>query len=307
VKKVTKRAIYIGRWSPFHKGHLAIMQDKIDKGVPLLIMVRNTHYDLYPPLLRKRMIEVAMARLKVDAKVIIIDDMESINYGRGVGYEVNEIEVPEHIKGISATQIREMIGKGDCSWKDHMPKGADKVLEDYMKQKGMVVWFTGLPKSGKSEIASLTTEELEKHGIRSEMLTGSGLRQTISKELTFSKEDRTKNFERAVFISKLLSRNGAVVLSSFITPYQSQRDQIRKEVEENAAFVQVYVKADIETCKRRDDTGIYKEAEQGQIKDFTGVSQAYEEPENADIVLDTEKKSPTQCAGELAQYILKVM
>ncbi len=85
---MSKRAIFIGRWSPFHKGHLAIMQKKIDEGKPLLIFIRDTHYDIYPPLMRKRMIEAAMAKMKVDAKVLIIDDIESVNWRRGVGSEL---------------------------------------------------------------------------------------------------------------------------------------------------------------------------------------------------------------------------
>ena len=228
---MSKRAIFVGRWSPFHKGHLAIMKKKIEEGKPLLIFIRDTHYDIYSPMLRKRMIEATMAKMKVDAKVIIIDDIESINYGRGVGYEINEIEVHENIKRISATEIRAMIERGEDTWREIMPEGADKVLEDYLS-KGLVVWFTGLPKSGKSTIAKLLASKLEDKGVNSEQLNGSKLRSTISKELSFSKKDRDTNLERAVYLSKLLTKNGAVVLSSFITPYQDERDRIRKELEE---------------------------------------------------------------------------
>ena len=300
---MTKRAIFVGRWSPFHNGHLAIMKKKIDEGKPLLILVRDTHYDLYPPELRRRMIEAAMSKLNVDAKVMIIDDIESINYGRGVGYEVNEIGVPDNIKNISATQIREMIAAGDDSWKGYMPEGADKVLEDYMSDSGIVVWFTGLPKSGKKTIANLVGDELEKRGIKAERLDGSVLRRTISKDLGFSKDERLKNVERAAFIAKLLSRNGAVVLCSFVTPYDSLRNGIRKEIEEKASFVEVYVKASLDTCKKRDDTGVYEKAEKGEIGHFSGVSDQFEEPEKPDIVLDTENKTPEECAKQVAEHI----
>lgn len=303
---MSKRAIFVGRWSPFHKGHLAIMKKKIEEGKPLLIFIRDTHYDIYSPMLRKRMIEATMAKMKVDAKVIIIDDIESINYGRGVGYEINEIEVHENIKRISATEIRAMIERGEDTWREIMPEGADKVLEDYLS-KGLVVWFTGLPKSGKSTIAKLLASKLEDKGVNSEQLNGSKLRSTISKELSFSKKDRDTNLERAVYLSKLLTKNGAVVLSSFITPYQDERDRIRKELEEHGSFIQVHVKSSVENCKLRDKDGLYEKAEKGEIEAFTGVSDPYEEPNNADIVLDTDNKSMEECAEELNKFLETVL
>jgi adenylylsulfate kinase len=298
-----KRAVFIGRWSPFHKGHLAIMQKKIDQNIPLLILVRDTHYDLYPPLLRKRMIETTMAKLKVDAKVMIIDDIESVNWGRGVGYEVNEIEVPDNIKRISATQVREMIQNKDNSWKESMPKGADKVLEEYLSDTGIVIWFTGLPKSGKSTITRLVSHELENRGIRNQVLDSKLMRSTVSKELGFSKEDRLINLKRAADIAKMLARNRAVVLASFITPYESQREEIRKKMDKNGSYVEVYVKASIESCRKRDDQGLYQKADQGKIKHFTGVSDNYDIPKNPDLILDTENKSPQECAKAVVEYI----
>jgi len=128
------RAVFIGRWCPFHKGHLAIMQKKIDEGKPLLILVRDTPYDIYPAEMRKKMVEASMDKLGVDAKVLIIDDIESVNYGRGVGYQVNEIEVPEDIKGISATEIRSRIDKEDKSWKDFVAPGVDEFLENQLSK-----------------------------------------------------------------------------------------------------------------------------------------------------------------------------
>ncbi|MFO8015561.1 MAG: adenylyl-sulfate kinase [Candidatus Woesearchaeota archaeon] len=300
---MTKRAVFVGRWTPFHKGHLAIMQKKIDEGKPLLILVRDTPYDIYPPLMRKRMIESAMSKLKVDAKVMLIDDIESINYGRGVGYEVNEVKVPDNVKKISATEIRDLIEKNDSSWKEFIPEGADKVLEDYLTGKGIVVWFTGLPKSGKSAISELAAYKLEQRGIKSERLDGSTLRKTVSKDLGFSKQDRDLNLERAMYIAEMLSRNRAIVLCSFITPYESQRKNIRDELEKNGHYVEVHVKSSVEASKKRDEEGMYDKAEKGEIEDFTGVSQDYEEPESPDIVLDTEKKSVEDCAEEVVRFL----
>jgi len=300
---MTKRAIFVGRFSPFHNGHLAIMREKIDKDIPLLILVRDTHYDLYPPLLRKRMIEASMAKLNADAKVMIIDDIESINFGRGVGYEINEIAVPDDVKSISATEIRNLIDKKENSWKEYIPEGADKVLKDYLEDFGLVIWLSGLPKSGKSRISKKVINKLENIGIRAELLDSSILRKTVSKDLGFSKDDRDKNLERAMYISKMLARNGAVVFCSFITPYQSQRDSIRKELEKHGKFIQVSIKASIEKCKARDKEGIYKKAEKGEILLFTGVSDPYEEPKHPDIVLNTDKNTIDECAEELVKFL----
>ncbi|MFO7711084.1 MAG: hypothetical protein R6V53_04950 [Candidatus Woesearchaeota archaeon] len=126
------RALFIGRWCPFHKGHLAIMQEKIDAGIPLLILVRDTKHDIYPADVRKEMIEAAMESVGADAKVRIIDDIESVNYGRGVGYKVEEVEVPVHMHDISATRIRQLINEKDLSWKEMIAPGADTVLESYL-------------------------------------------------------------------------------------------------------------------------------------------------------------------------------
>ena len=279
------------------------MQKKIDEGVPLLILIRDTHYDSYSAEVRKRMIQACMKKLKVDAKIMIIDDIESINYGRGVGYDVCEIEVIPELKKISASDIRTKIDEGDDSWKKLLAPGADKVLEDYLSKKGIVVWFTGLPVAGKTTIADAVSDVLRKKEIRCERLDGDILRKHITKDLGFSKKDREKNLERATFIAKILARNGVVVLSSFITPYESVRQKIRKELEKEATFIEVYVKASLETCKKRDYKGLYEKAEKGLIKNFTGISDPFEKPETPDLILDTENKTVEECKEEVLKYI----
>ncbi|MFW6014641.1 MAG: adenylyl-sulfate kinase [Nanoarchaeota archaeon] len=300
---MSKRAVFVGRWCPFHKGHLAIMQKKIDEGKPLLVLVRDTHYDAYPSELRKRMIEAAMSRLNVDCRVMIVDDIESINYGRSVGYEVNEIDVDESTANISATEIRKRIDMNDNSWQDMMPDGADKVLKDYIQNKGIVVWLTGLPSSGKSTIANIVSDYLKAAGVKLENLDSHVIREKIAYDLSFTHEDRQKSLERATFIAKLLSRNGVVVFSSFITPLESMRKEIREDVEKEASFVEIYVKASIESCKKRDKKGMYEKAERGEIKNFTGVSSKFEEPANPDLVVDTDKYNEDQCARMIIDYL----
>lgn len=278
------------------------MSEKINAGIPLLILVRDTPYDLYPPRLRKRMIEKAMVKLKIDAKVQIVDDIESVNYGRGVGYEINEVVVPDDVKRISATKIREMISENDDSWKEFIPEGADTVLETYLKEKGVVIWFTGIPRAGKSQIAELVSLKLEEKGIKTELLNSKLLRSTISEDLKFTKEDRIKNLERAKHIAKMLSRNGAIVLCSFITPYENEREKIKKELEQTSSFIEVFVKASVGKAKKR-DSELYSKAEKGIIKHFTGVSDPYEEPKKPDIILDTDKMSFETCAKEVTEAI----
>lgn len=300
---MSKRAIFIGRWSPFHNGHMAIMEEKIRQGVPLLVMIRDTPYDLYPPQVRKRMIEAAMRKRKVDCKCLIIDDIESINYGREVGYEVNAVKVREEVKKISATEIRAKIQRGDKSWKEWVPPGADKVLLDYLKENGMVIWFTGLPKSGKSEIAKIVAIKLEDLGIRSERIDGKILRKNISSDLTFSITDREKNLFRAAYVCKLLSRQGAIVLASFVSPYEKQRAAIRKELERTGQFIEIYLKSSVERCKKRDTEGLYRKAQMGQINDFTGITAPFEEPKKPEIVLDADKYSINKLAETVVSYL----
>lgn len=300
---MSKRAVFVGRWCPFHKGHLAIMQPKIDEGCPLLILVRDTHYDIYPPEMRKRMIEATMAKLKVDAKVMIIDDIESINYGRGVGYEINEVQVDNNVESISATEIRKRIDNKDDSWKEYMAPGADKVLEDYLTKNGLVVWLTGLPKSGKTSIANLTTDMLMKSGLKIENLDSHVLRKKITNNLGYTKQDREANIEKATFISKLLARNGVIAISSFITPYESIREKVRNEIEKEARFIEVHVKASVDTCKQRDEDGLYEKAERGELQDFTGVNDPFEEPKNPEIVLDTDNNSVKECSRQLVEHL----
>lgn len=302
---MTKRAIFVGRFCPFHKGHLAIMQKKIDEGVPLLILVRDTPYDIYPAKLRVSMIERSMRKLKVDAKVMIIDDIESVNYGRGVGYQVNEIKVDKYTQCISATDIRKKIDNNDKAWKNMMAPGAAKVLEDYLGEKGTVVWLTGLPQSGKSTIASLVADKLRGLGKRIENLDSSVVRKKVGQELGFSKADRSTNLRRAAFISKLLARNGVIVLNSFITPFESIRKEIREEIQKEANFIEVFVKCPVSECKKRDTKGLYKKAEKGEIKNFTGVSSKFETPKKAEVIIDTKKMSPEECAQKLIDFLDK--
>ena len=154
--------------------------------------------------------------------------------------------------------------------------------------EGVTVWFTGLPCSGKSTIADRVAEILKEKGYRVERLDGDIVRQHLTKDLGFSKEDRYENLRRVGFVAKLLTRNGVIVLASFVSPYKDIRNELRNEI---GNFIEVYVKASPELCAKRDVKGMWAKAKAGEIKNFTGYDDPYEEPENPDLVLDTENES----------------
>jgi adenylyl-sulfate kinase len=160
-------------------------------------------------------------------------------------------------------------------------------------EDGFTVWFTGLSGAGKSTIAELVAAELESRGVRWELLDGDVVRQNLSKGLGFSKEDRDTNILRIGWVAERLAYHGAAVLVSAISPYREIRDQVRKEIPK---FCEVFVKASVEECARRDTKGLYEKALKGEIKNFTGVSDPYEPPENPEVVVDTEQLGPEECA-----------
>lgn len=157
--------------------------------------------------------------------------------------------------------------------------------------KGFVVWFTGLPGSGKTTIARRVMEKLRRSGYRVELLDGDWVRKTINPDAGFTREERKKHLLRVAWIARLLARNGVIVFCSFVSPYRSVRKEVRKIIEEETPFIEVYVKCSLEECIRRDPKGLYKKALRGEIPYFTGISDPYEEPENPELVIDTEHYS----------------
>jgi sulfate adenylyltransferase len=153
---------------------------------------------------------------------------------------------------------------------------------------GVTVWFTGLSGSGKTTIAKRVESILHERGVNVERLDGDVVRQSLTRDLGFSKEDRDKNIERVTFVAKVLTRNGVIVLSSFISPYRAQREASRREI---GSFLEVYVKTSLDTLVERDLKGLYKKALAGEIQGFTGVNDPYEEPERPDLVCDTDVES----------------
>ena len=160
-----------------------------------------------------------------------------------------------------------------------------------MSDTGFTVWFTGLSGSGKTTIAELLQENLIKRGLKVELLDGDVVRQNLSKGLGFSQEDRDINIRRIGFVCNLLTRNGIVAIGSAISPYKAIRDENRALI---GNFVEVYVKCPLEVLAERDVKGLYKKAIAGEIKNFTGVSDPYEPPDNPEVVVDSDKETPEE-------------
>ena len=167
-------------------------------------------------------------------------------------------------------------------------------------QKGFTLWFTGLSGSGKTAMAKPIEQELRNRGLKVERLDGDIVRQSLTRDLGFSKEDRNKNIERVTFVAKLLTRNGVAVLCSFISPYRERRAKSRQEIGE---FIEVYVECSVEECARRDVKGMYAKAFAGEIKEFTGVSDPYEAPEYPEIVCHTAQETLEESTVKVIAYL----
>ncbi len=169
-----------------------------------------------------------------------------------------------------------------------------------MEQKGFTLWFTGLSGSGKTAMAKVIAQELRARGLKVERLDGDIVRQSLTRDLGFSKEDRDKNIERVTFVAKLLTRNGVAVLCSFISPYRERRAKSREEIGE---FIEVYVECPVEVCAQRDVKGLYAKAFAGEIQNFTGVSDPYEPPENPEIVCHTAEETIEESVAKVLGYL----
>ena len=166
--------------------------------------------------------------------------------------------------------------------------------------RGFTLWFTGLSGAGKTTIAKLVAQQLDDRGLKVERLDGDIVRQSLTRDLGFSKEDRDRNIERVTFVAKLLTRNGVAVLCSFISPYRERRARSRQEVGE---FLEVYVECPVDVCAQRDVKGLYAKAFAGEIANFTGVSDPYEEPEEPEIVCHTAQETPEESASIVVAYL----
>jgi adenylylsulfate kinase len=174
---------------------------------------------------------------------------------------------------------------------------------DRRRDGGFTLWFTGLSAAGKTTIAHLVGPVIEERGPIVEYLDGDTVRTRLSKGLGFSKEDRDANIERIGWVASRLTRHGAAVVASAISPYAETRARARALVEEFGPFVEVFVDVSIEEAARRDTKGLYEKAMKGEIRDFTGVNDPYERPARPDIRIDSDTVSPEESAARIVAFL----
>lgn len=167
---------------------------------------------------------------------------------------------------------------------------------NHFKSTGVTVWFTGLSGAGKTTVRMAVEKELRESGYALEILDGDVVRQNLTKGLGFSKEDRDENIRRIGFVAHLLTRNGVIVLVSAISPYREIRSEVKQRI---GNFIEVYVNAPIEVCEQRDVKGLYKRARAGEIKNFTGIDDPYEPPENPDVECRTDKETVEESVAKV--------
>ena len=173
--------------------------------------------------------------------------------------------------------------------------------------QGAVLWFTGLSGAGKSTLAETLVTEFRNRGYKVELLDGDEIRTHLSQGLSFSKEDRDTNVRRIGWVARLLARNGVLAVTAAISPYRAIREEVRAETEREgrAAFVEIFAHAPLEAVVARDVKGLYKRALAGEIKNFTGVSDPYEPPENPEVTAFTSQESIQESADRILNYLTK--
>jgi adenylylsulfate kinase len=279
-----KYNLFIGRWAPFHEGHKYIIDSYINNGKKVCIAIRDTKMSKEDPFsfeLRKKLIDNYYKDNK-NVEIIRIPDIETVCVGRGVGYSLSQ--TPQAIRNISGTKEREK----------------EKPL--FNNGKGKVLWFTGLPCSGKTTIIN-TAYKWFSESYSIQILDGDVFRKEVTPHLGFSIEDRKENLETAFNIIKILVNQGIIVLAGFVSPIRRTRNYF-KDVLGNK-FKEIHVKCSPEICAKRDVKGMWKEAKMGIIKDFTGHDAEYEEPLNPDLILDTENVSLSEYLSVLNKLIME--
>ena len=191
----------------------------------------------------------------------------------------------------------------NVTWHSHTVTQEDR--EALLKNKGFVMWITGLSGSGKSTIANEVAHKLHKIGKLTYVLDGDNIRHGLNKNLGFSPEDRNENIRRISEVAKLFTDAGVIAITAFISPYKEYRAFCR-EIVGPGRFFEIYTRASIEVCEKRDTKGLYKKAREGKIKDFTGINAPYEEPENPELILDTDKETIEESVEKVLKTLNKL-
>ena len=184
----------------------------------------------------------------------------------------------------------------------HQSEVNEAAREELLKQKGVVIWFTGLSGSGKSTVANQVANDLHQLGKLTYVLDGDNIRHGLNKNLGFSPEDREENIRRIGEVAKLFVDAGVITTTAFISPYRKDRDKAR-EVLEDGRFIEVFVDCPLEVCENRDPKGLYKKVRAGEIKGFTGIDAPYEAPEKAEIVINTNDLNLAASTQKVIDYL----
>ncbi|MCA0988717.1 adenylyl-sulfate kinase [Guptibacillus algicola] len=185
-------------------------------------------------------------------------------------------------------------------WQSHSIQKKDRQL--LHEHKSYIVWFTGLSGSGKSTIANELEKALHSRGLSTFLLDGDNLRHGLNADLGFQEDDRKENIRRVGEVAKLFVESGTVVLTAFISPYNSDREMVRNLVGADE-FIEVYIDCPLEECEKRDPKGLYEKVRTGEIKEFTGISAPYEAPQSPDVTLYTAIYSVPDCVHQLVNYL----
>jgi adenylylsulfate kinase len=178
-----------------------------------------------------------------------------------------------------------------------------KRKEKFLKQKARVIWMSGLSGAGKTTLAVGLEKELFKRGFLAQVIDGDNIRHGLNKNLTFTDDDRKENLRRIAEVSKLFVNCGVITINSFITPTIETR-QMAREIIGEEDFIEVYINSPFEVCEMRDVKGLYKQARDGQLKNFTGIDSLYESPLHPDIEVHTDQLSVEECVKQLLDYVL---
>lgn len=171
--------------------------------------------------------------------------------------------------------------------------------------RSLVLWFTGLSGSGKSTIAHAVELELHRRGLRTFVFDGDNVRHGLCRDLGFSREDRAENLRRIMEMMKLFLDAGIIALTAFISPYRTDRHQVREFF--RGDFWEIYCRCPLEVCEQRDVKGLYKRARAGEIANYTGISSPYEEPGNPDLILDTHLQTVEECMHKVLDLIKNIL
>lgn len=287
---------FVGRWTPFHNGHVTLINTKRahNPDLPVLILVRSTNFDKYQPHTRAEMIKMWMIENRVAGTVMIIPDVEGVYWGRGVGYKLEKVEVDEATTQISATKIREGIANKNHEWKEDVASaGGVKLLNPVtveIVESGMVIWLTGCPSAGKTTIAGGLAEKIKSSFpfLKIQLLDGDMMRNTpISEGLGFSEADRSMHIRRMGQLARMFADHGILVICAFISPNRKVRGEIKREIG-NKRFREIFVKASKNTRVSRDIKGLYSKAIGGKIANLTGYNATYQKPLKPFLVCDTD-------------------